>query len=160
MLPPSPHADKWSHGTQGGGGWEGEKNTYIVCFLCSQLTFLIILPSCFPPLTPLPPQTHTQNISWNLIILMKRKHHMNVFCFFHHIWFCCGCMCVSMFANIFFWFCFGALLKAYDYPVICHQTVSLQLFELRWCDFCCLLIITNLSTVHWMAFFSGKTRKP
>ena len=42
-----------------------------------------------------------------------------------------------------FLFCF----EAYDYPVICHQTVSLQLFDLHLCDFCCLLIIIDFSTV-------------
>lgn len=55
-------------------------------------------------------------------------------------------VCVSVFANVFF-----------DYPVICHQTVSLQLFDLHFYDFYCRLIIIDFSTVLWHS--SSKTRK-
>lgn len=34
-----------------------------------------------------------------------------------------------------------------DYPVICHQTLSLQLFDLPLYDVCCLLIIIDFTTV-------------
>lgn len=85
---------------------------------------------------------------------MKRKHQMNVFLLFFSLFFVI--MCVFMFADILLLF----LFKACDCPVICHQTVSLQLFDLHLCVFCCLLIIIDSSKVLCGLFSPAKQENP
>lgn len=140
MFPPPPMlisgAMAW------GGGGRTEKHIHS-SFLCSQLTFLIMLPSCFPPLPPSPHQTNTHTnhfLEFNHPI--EKKTFFFFKCFFSH-----RCIFVvvyvCLFANILFFFKHMTILLSVTKQFLCSCLISVVFKLLLTLALCCMAFLQN-----------------